>query len=77
MRPARRSTTTTRPTRPPGGHVAGRGPRFNTAYNGNGDLLALPGPALFYNAKHEDAALFTRDDGLTADYRYESPSATA
>jgi RHS repeat-associated protein len=46
------------------------GALFPVPYDGNGNLLALPGQRLAYNAKNELARLL-RDDGLTAEYRYD------
>jgi RHS repeat-associated protein len=46
------------------------GALFPVAYDGNGNLLGLPGQQLEYNAKNELTRL-TRGDGLTAEYRYD------
>ena len=43
---------------------------FACSYDGNGNLLGLPGQRFAYNAKNE-LARFERSDGLTAEYRYD------
>lgn len=46
------------------------GARFEVDYDGNGNLLHLPGQGFAYNGKNE-LVRFTRSDGLVADYRYD------
>src|SRR5262249_35074265 len=46
------------------------GALFAVHYDGNGNLLDLPGQQLAYNAKNELARL-TNAQGLTAEYRYD------
>jgi RHS repeat-associated protein len=43
---------------------------FPVPYDGNGNLLALPGQQFAYNAKNE-LVRFTNDDGVVAEYRYD------
>jgi RHS repeat-associated protein len=49
-------------------------PRFNTAYDANGNLLSLPRKTFQYNAKGE-LERFKGEDGLVADYRYDHQGA--
>ncbi len=46
------------------------GARFEVDYDGNGNLLHLPGQSFTYNSKNE-LVRFTRGDGLVAQYRYD------
>jgi RHS repeat-associated protein len=46
------------------------GTRFDVDYDGNGNLLSLPGQRFSYDAKNE-LMQFSRADGLQADYRYD------
>ncbi len=46
------------------------GALFTINYDGNGNLLKLPGQQFEYNPKNE-LKRFTRDDGLVADYHYD------
>ena len=46
------------------------GALFATNYDGNGNLLNLPGQQFEYDAKNE-LSRFTRSDGLVAEYRYD------
>lgn len=45
-------------------------PRFNVTYDGNGNLLTLPGKTFSYNTKNE-LVRFQAADGLVADYCYD------
>jgi RHS repeat-associated protein len=46
------------------------GTLFAVGYDGNGNLLGMPGQQMEYNAKNELARLI-RGDGLVAEYRYD------
>ncbi|MFZ5818117.1 MAG: toxin TcdB middle/N-terminal domain-containing protein, partial [Bacillota bacterium] len=48
----------------------GAEPAFAVPYDGNGNMTALPGRTLSWSFKNELAGL-QRDDGLTAEYRYD------
>jgi RHS repeat-associated protein len=52
------------------GLTPGGGARLNLNYDGNGNLLTLPGKTLHYNAKNELDRL-TAASGLVAEYRYD------
>ncbi|QCR35369.1 toxin TcdB middle/N-terminal domain-containing protein [Nissabacter sp. SGAir0207] len=46
------------------------GAPFDASYDGNGNLLALPGQQFSYNARNELVRM-QRQDGLVAEYRYD------
>jgi RHS repeat-associated protein len=52
------------------GITNGAAPRFDTAFDANGNLLSLPGKTFAYNAKHE-LQRFQSDAGVVAEYRYD------
>ncbi len=52
------------------GITHGATPRFNPAYDANGNLLTLPGKTFHFNAKSE-LERFEAAGGLTAEYRYD------